>query len=203
MEKKYTFSFTSGNLFITLGPMVATLRLKLQNWDEVKNAIIADNLVQARTQSSLKRTTSELIPRIQTLTDPQLELLAEGTSKDQKQILWLAACKQYLFVQEFAQQIIRGKFLRYGQRIEYRDYDIFFNNIAEWDDHLDNLSELTKQKIRQVIFQMITDAELISTDGVLLPTLLSSSVAAVITADNPANLTIYNLTDQEISRHSK
>ncbi len=201
MGKKYTFSFTAGNLFMGTAPSIATLYLSTRDWDQVRSQMLEQNLLQARAHASLLRLTNELLARLKVLTPCELELLSSGSIKEQRQVLWLAAAKQYLFVREFATEVLRDKYLRYSRQLNHQDFDIFFNNKAEWEEHLNSLTILTKEKIRQVLFQMMVDAELVSPDWEILPTLLSPEVANCLKEDDPSFFQVFNLFDRDIDRY--
>ena len=39
--------------------------------------------------------------------------MVEGSSQEQKAVLWLAVCRHYRFIHEFATEVLREKFLTY------------------------------------------------------------------------------------------
>lgn len=194
----YKISFTTGGLLYREAVMAADLYFHLMDWHQVKSQIHEDNLLKARTHSSLVRTTRELVQRLQILTDGQLHILVEGTRQEQNQILWFAVCKQYRFIREFAVEVVREKFFRLDLELTYSDFDSFFNSKAQWNDDLDQTTETTRKKLRQVLFRMLTEAEIISTSNMILPLILSSRVAREISKDDPAYLLIFPLSDAEI-----
>jgi hypothetical protein len=165
------------------------------DWVDVQKIILETNSLQARTTSSLKRTTREVIQRLQTLTEDQLSVLTEGNRKDQTDILWLAVCKHYEIIREFAIKVIREKYLRLDRQLSFLDWDTFFNSKAEWDDQLENLTDSTKDKLRQVLFRMLHEAEIISTSNAILPAIISPRVTRVIKQENTENLLIFPISN--------
>ncbi|RLB70496.1 MAG: DUF1819 domain-containing protein, partial [Deltaproteobacteria bacterium] len=99
-------SFTTGGLFYQESVSLTNLYLKIKNWPEVKETALANNLLQARTQSTAKRVLQEITSRLALLTDSQLKLLATGTRLEQNYLLWLAVCKRYAFIREFALEVL-------------------------------------------------------------------------------------------------
>jgi hypothetical protein len=183
-EPNYKISFTTGSLFYREARKTVELFFELNDWSLVKSTILSQNLLKTRTQSSLIRTTRELIQRLKVLTLDQLSILADGTKQEQNQILWLAVCKQYRFVREFAIEVIREKFLRLDLEVSYKDFDIFFNTKAEWNKGLDNTQDSTRKKLRQVLFLIMREAEIISSTNLILPMILSPRIAKSIHTDN-------------------
>ena len=66
MDEKpaYKLGFTAGGLFLREGPSLARLWLEVGGVDAVRKRILADNLLQVRTQSSLKRLCREVLGRL-------------------------------------------------------------------------------------------------------------------------------------------
>jgi hypothetical protein len=60
------------------------------------------------------RIAHDLLPRLKSLADNQFQILLDGTRQEQQQILWMAVCKRYQIIVEFADQVIREKYLRQG-----------------------------------------------------------------------------------------
>ena len=98
----YKLSFTSASLFIADSVKIASIYLETNNWEAVKSQIEVHNILQYETMSSGVRISRELRQRLQMLTDEQLELLVDGSQTEQKQLLWLAVCKCYAIILEFA-----------------------------------------------------------------------------------------------------
>ena len=188
---KYIMSFSTGGLFYRESVKLASLYLERKDWKKLRSKVLESNLLQARTSKSAERVYREASARLQTLTDEQMAILADGTRDEQNQILWLAICKRFRFIREFAIEVLREKFLRLELEITYEDYQVFFNAKAEWHDDLENLSETTRKKIRQVLFKMMREAELITKDNVIIPATLSPRVASAIADDPRASMAIY------------
>lgn len=195
VEAKYSMSFTAGGLLSHESVEVAKLYLNLANWLTVREKVLEDNILQARTQNTAKRIFREISSRLDLLTKEELEILAEGSYQEQIQILWLAICKRYKFIYDFAIEVIREKFLSLGMEVSFGDYDVFFNSKAEWHDELENLTEKTKNKARQVVFKILREAELLSKNNIIMPSILAHRVFESICNDDPLNLSIFPITD--------
>ena len=68
---QYKLSFTGAGLSISGSIKIAEVYLQIKDWDAVKEKVKTENLLQARTQSSMQRTFQELAPRLQQLTAEQ------------------------------------------------------------------------------------------------------------------------------------
>lgn len=194
----YRISFTTGGLFYREAVKAAGLYQDLQDWALVKEKILSTNLLQSRTQSSLKRVTNELVLRLQGLTDQQLTIVVNGSRQEQNQILWLAVCKQYPFVREFAGEVVREKYLHLDFNLSYLDFDAFYNAKAEWNESLEQIKTTTRKKLRQVLFLMLTEAELISPANFIQPVIFSTQVGNAISQDDPAFFSVFPVSDLDI-----
>lgn len=203
VSSNYAMSFTAGGLFYPEAIKAAELYQTAPEWDAVKVQLLTQNLLQLRTQSSLRRIVHELILRLQSLTPSEVTVLVDGTRPEQTQVLWLAACKQYPFVRAFAMEVIREKYLHLDFEMSYLDFDVFYNAQAEWVEALEKLTDSTRKKIRQVLFLMLTEAEIISPANFIQPALLSARMGQVILEDDPAYFSVFPISDADIRKLTK
>ncbi len=192
---KYNMSFSTGGLFYNESLRALEVYLTVKDWPQARDRILSENLFQSRTQSSAARTTREICCRLAKLTENQLQLLASGSTQEQLYLLWVAGCKHYPFIKEFAVNVLREKFLRLDLLLTLQDYDVFFEDKAEWHDEIERLTASTRGKLRQVLFKMMREAEILTKDNMILPGLLTSELAAVLAADNPVWLTVLPVSD--------
>jgi len=177
---KYSMSFTTGGLFCQESEKVALLYLDEMNWDAVREKTLKQGLLQTRTQSSATRIYREISARLKTLTDDALESVARASSQERANILWLAVCCRYRFIQEFAVEVIRERFMTLRYDVSYQDFDAFFNAKADWHEDLDAITPMTRNKLRQNLFRMLRDAELISASNSIQPAVLSPHVEELV-----------------------
>jgi hypothetical protein len=191
-------SFTTGGLFYGESMKVAELYLDVRDWKKVKKLVLADNLLQTRTLGSTVRIYREISSRISLLTEDQLKFFTEATRPEQNYLLWLAVCKRYSFIKEFAVEVLRERFLCLEMTLSHDDYDSFYHEKAQLHEELDNLSPSTRKKNRSVLFRILLEAELLSPEKLIIPALLTRELAAVIAADNPSFFACYPISDRDI-----
>lgn len=179
-SKKYKMSFSTGGLFLTESVEFAANYLELQDWDKVREHAIAENIIQSQAERSIARRTREILQRLQMLSSVELELLVEGSRHEQCNVLWIAICRTYDFIAEFALEVLRERYLSMQLKLTHDEFDFFFNQKAEWNDDLDKLSDTTRAKLRQVLFKILREAELLSDSGRILGAMLSSRVKECI-----------------------
>lgn len=197
-DKKYSMSFTTAPLLYNESLMIAALFAEVQDWSMVRETVLAENRLQMRTVNSSKRIFQEISSRLKQLTPAQMETLLESEPRDQNHLLWLAFCKRYRFVYDFAATVMREKYVRLDLKLTYEDYDIFFNHKAEWHPEVERVAEATRKKLRQFLFRIMREAELLNQQGQIVPVLLSPRVADVIVQDDPTHLTIFPISEMDI-----
>jgi hypothetical protein len=97
---KYSMSFTTGSLFYLESVKLAELFIALEDWNAVRNKVLSENLLQARTQNTSKRVCREIISRLKTLTPLEIDLLINGSPQEQTYLLWIAVCRRYKFINQ-------------------------------------------------------------------------------------------------------
>ena len=172
MGSKYAASFTTGGLFHRESLLLVEQFLRLENWQRVCAKVSDENLLQLRAGSSSKRVYREIESRLKTLTLAEMSFLLSGSHHDQAYLLWVAVCRHYQLVGDFAIEVLRERFTAHNTTLGYDDFDAFFNRKAEWHPELDQLAESTRKKLRQVLFRMLREANLLSGKGEISAALL-------------------------------
>jgi hypothetical protein len=200
-QEDYRLSFTTGGgLLLQESVQVATLYRDTGDWDAAIHRARQDNLTQARTARSGQRILSEVTARLMMLTNAELELFLKAPRSEQLQLLWLALCKRYQILREFAEEVVRNHFLELELTITRVDFDRFLDRKSVWYTEIDQISETTKVKLSQVALQILREAEIISPESIIQPALLSSDLIEVVVADSPALLRIFPVSEADVRR---
>jgi hypothetical protein len=201
-DTAYMMSFTAGALLYRESMAVCGLYAELGDWAAARSAALVDNALQIRTTSAAKRLAREVAQRLETLTPAQLQLLSDSERREQTALLWLAICKRYRFIHDFAADVVREKFVRLDLHLSYDDFDLFFNRQAEWHAGVDRIEPSTRTKLRSNLFAMLREADILSAGDLIQPALLSPAVIQVIGADDPAHLAIFPISDAQLREGS-
>ena len=183
-SRPYNFSFTTGGLLIAESIVVAEVYERCGDWSEAARLISGDNLLQARTKSTARKKLGEIRHRLQMLTPEQLNLLVSGGRTEQLAMLWLAVCKRYSFLHDFAQQVVRELYLSMRTHVTDLHCEDFLDSQTAWHEEIEHLTTTTRRKVCTVALRMLREAEITTNGGLIEPALLSHDVADVITADN-------------------
>jgi hypothetical protein len=197
----YKLSFTAASLRPELARIVAEYYLELGNWDLAKDRTLSTNALQCRSVSSAIRLERELRQRLETLTIDQITLLTQATAEDRAAIAWLAACKHIRFAFEFAAEVLRDKLAAHDPVLRHSDYEAYAETKGLSHPEFVRLTTSSKNKIRQVLLRMLTEAGLLvkgTSLGTIQRPALSPAVLHVINADNPSWLAGFLVPDIEI-----
>ena len=188
----YKMSFSTGGLFITESLTVAALHRRDEPWDRTLTRAMAESATQLPKAASNRRSLREIVNRLQMLSEAELTYLVEEADRgDQQALLWVAVCRAYRLVREFATEIVQDRYLGYQMDVTHETFDNFFEAKLEWHDELSDLSASTRSKVRQVLFRMMREAGILSRDNQILPAFLSSRVRMLIEQNAPQDLDVF------------
>ncbi len=171
-------AFTTGGLFHRESVALAMLFLELNDWNTVREKVLSENLLQSRTLSTSQRVFREIISRLKTLERSELDLLISGSPQEQKYLLWLAVCRHYRFIADFAEEVIRERYIGLKHDLDYEEFDFFFNKKSEWHPELEEIQPTTRNKLRQVLFKILREAELLTVRNTINASMLSQRLLA-------------------------
>ncbi|MBE0574415.1 MAG: DUF1819 family protein [Desulfuromonadales bacterium] len=198
----YIMSFSTGGLFHRESVKLVELYLNLYDWESVRDKVIEENLLQTRTQNTLKRVCREIGSRLKTLSQGELEFLVEGSHQEQAYILWLAVCRRYKFVADFAIEVLRERFITLKTDLSYEDFDAFFNRKSEWHMELDEITPATRSKLRQVLFKILREVDLLSTNNMINAAMLSPRLLDLIHQGSRSDVLFFPVFESELKRTS-
>lgn len=184
---RYALSFTSGALMAREAAIATPLYLELRDWQVVRDRLAAENLLQARTVSSRFRRVREVAQRLAVLTDSELELLQDAGPSERGHMMWVAACRRYAFIGDFAEEVVRERFLLLTPALGHEDFDSFVRGKALWHPELAELKDSTMQKLRATLFRMLVEAGLLM-DGEIVQAILTERVQNVLNAQIPSSV---------------
>ncbi len=197
-NKKYILSFTTGGLFRNESLSLTERYLNLSDWNAVHETVIAENLLQARTISTLKRVTREVISRLKTLNINELRFLIESNYQEQSYLLWLAICRRYSFIADFAVEVLHEHYISLKTDLNHEDYNSFFNKKSEWHTELDKIQPSTRNKLRQVLYKMLRESDLLTANNTINATILSPELFNLISNNNDQEILYFPIFEHDL-----
>ena len=188
---RYALSFTTGALLAREAALLAPLYVEHRNWAKVRKLALEGNVLQVRTHSTGIRLVRETVQRLSALTDNEVRLVTETTSSERSYLMWAAACRRYELIGEFAEEVLRERFLLLTPMLDHKDFDSFVRGKALWHEELVEIKDSTFQKLRSNVFKMLQEAGLLSDIGRIIPALLSDQLTAVLDGHVPSDLRFF------------
>jgi hypothetical protein len=191
-RQDYKMSFSTGGLFLNESLEVARLHVEGEPWENTILRAMDEGATSLPKSASNRRSLREISNRLLTLTaEERSYFLEEADRSDQQALLWIATCRAYRFVREFAVEVVRERYLSYQLELPLESFDILLAAKAEWDEGLAGLSRSTRLKLRQIMFRMMREAGIISKDSRIQTAILSTYLKNMIEEHNPGELAVF------------
>lgn len=188
---RYKLSFTSGGLLVREAEILAILYLQNRDWQAVRVTALQQNVLQARAETSNKRVLREILPRLAKLNDIELEFLVEASSTERRQLMWVAACRRYELLGDFAEEVVRERFLLMTPRLTADDFDRFIAGKTLWHPELEELKDSTRIKLRRNALLMLQQAEMLSDHGEIMPVMLSERIVDLLYSGEQSDMRFF------------
>lgn len=195
VARNYSISFTTCSIRKTETLKLVALYNEYQDWKEIRRICLQDNVLQQRTERSAKRLYRELVSRLKCLNIEELDLLHSGLEREQDLLLWLATCRRYDFIYDFAVEVLRELVLNLSMIIQPHHFDSFWITKSIQDENLENVADSTKKKARQVLFKMLQEVNLVNTEFKIQLVDYSLVFLETISATNTDDLRIYPISN--------
>jgi hypothetical protein len=174
--------------------VIAGVHLELEgDWALTRATVLERNALQARSAKSSKVLETELRQRLQCLTAPQLQLLAQGTSDERSAMAWLAVLKRIQIAADLTRQVLVSKLSSQDPLLRRSDMVAFYEDCERDHPELAALAPSSQQKVRSALLQMLRDAGLLGgkagqggTLGTVQRPLLSPQAQELVSSDDPA-----------------
>lgn len=191
MPSTYSLSMSGSSIRRPETLETARMYLGLGDWIEVRRRVVEGNLYQLNAESSRKRVAGELIKRLRTLTDDEIRFLVDSHLDDQSAMLWVSVCRTYQFVSGLSATVLRDRYESGIPTYTEGAYEAFFEREAETHPELSKLTEAGKKKMRNQVFRMLVECDLVSEDGAITPIHPSPSFVRAIDAAHQDDLDLF------------
>ena len=198
----YNLTFTAGALLMNETCAVAEVFLETGcDWEMTRERVFKENLMEKEKVSTNKRFFSLVRQRIEVLNESEIELLVYGNNSIKRLILLLSICKAHALIFDFIFVNVRECFFNMNEKVTHANFNEFFNEKKYIHPELESITDLTANKIRQVVFKILEQSELIESieTGMLRRPYLPEKVEEVIVKDDPKWLGIFLYSNNEIN----
>ena len=185
-------SLISGGLFLNECVVLAASYLNAKDWEATISKLQADGLTSMPKEKSKRRVLREIINRLETLSDDELQFLVEVADRQEQELLiWLSICREYRLIREFTLEVVRDRYQAYQFDLDPSSFDFFLEQKAEWDELLASTSDTTRVRQRQIVFKTMREVGIISNDNRIQTIYLSLPLRLLIEAKAPNDLAVF------------
>jgi hypothetical protein len=193
---KYDFSFTASSLRLSKLRLVAEHQINGEVTDYI-------NDLGGGKSSTGKRMLAEFNKRLNFLSETEKNLLIKADLTTQKQLAFLSVCKTHAFIRDFVVDVLREKVLVFDYEITEGEYITFFRRKSDVHPEMDDLTDITQNKVRQVTFKILEQAGMIDNIKTknIQPQLLDSQLIKAIISDDSQWLKVFLMSDLDIENY--
>jgi Putative inner membrane protein (DUF1819) len=173
----YSFSLTKGALFFQEACLV------FQHYDaaaifDTKSKMTFDFLPQ-NSETSRRSIGQEIVKRVRSSEWPEIWThYNDIQEKDQRLLLFYAICCHYAFIQDFMIEVYHKKWLNMDVDISKEDIAYFLDLKAAYHPEISDVQDYTKQKIVQVTYRCLQEANLVL-DGKMIDPIFSDHLISL------------------------
>jgi hypothetical protein len=171
--------------------IVARLICEGKSRDEIIEEIAADNLFQYPTERMIKTIARACFRRIDALDSEELvRLLADASAEVAKQINLYAIMCENSIVYDFMTDVIGTKYRTQEYEFTQKDVNLFFMELAEKVPAVNEWSEATIKKLKQVLVRFLVECEYLESprSQTLLPVYLFPELENVLRAEGNSDV---------------
>jgi len=134
--------------------------LMLENPDDRTwhQKLFVDNILQKRSQPTIKRMVTLIRKRLSTLNPEAWQIIATGSNEAARHMLLVAAIKHSQLLGDFLIKVIKGNLAVFQNNVTDRDWQKFLEECAAIEPQIKQWSTSTISKLRQVIFRILAEA---------------------------------------------
>jgi len=192
LSQKYRMSFSVGGLMLNESLVIAQSYRTGEPWAAARERLLHEGASSLPKLASQTRALREVYDRIGNLTEAErLWMVEDADRAGQQAMMWLAICRTYRFVREFAVEVISERFSGWRLELGHEAFERFLAGKAEFDQGLADLSPSTCAKLRQVLFRILREAGLLSSSGEIQPVLLPLRMKILLEENNPEDLRVF------------
>ena len=198
----YNMSFTAGAAMLNETYAIAEVLLECDgDWERTRERAFKENLMQKDKMSSNQRYFALMKQRLEALNYEELKLFVDSTVAVRRLLVLLAICKAHPFIYDFISENVRDCFYNQYEKVSHANFNEFYNEKKYEHPELEQVTEQTIAKMRQVIFRILEQTEIIedAESGILRRPCRSEKLESLIVKDDPKWLAIFLYSNNEIS----
>ncbi len=192
IEEKYSSGLMAQAFWFVEIKKVINLICEGKSDEEIKRICIEENLFGAPKEYRAKRIYGYIWNRVKKLDKQLIEMFCSADLETQKLINLIAIIRSDRLFFEFLYEVYREKNILGVPALEDADAHIFFKNKETQDETIAAWKDATKNRLRSVYFNYMTDANLLATADrkrTITPPILDASLEHYLDACGDSAIT--------------
>jgi hypothetical protein len=157
-EIRYKADITVGALKLPESRLIADLLLCDADAEGWKDAIIKNNILQARNPTTARRLANLIRARLETMGPDLWKLVRDGNGTVATHAIFAAAVKHSPLLGDFLQIVVGEQYRLFSPALSHRLFDEFVEGCRERDAQMGKWNEATRDRLRSSVFQMLAQA---------------------------------------------
>ena len=188
----YNAEISAGAIMLVETKRLAKLLLEQPTQEEWNHALVEENILQKKTPSTAKRQAALIKKRLDTLTPVGLELITDGDNEVTSQMIFASCILHSELLKDYLQHEYAGHLRRLDTHLNSNSWDAFWVECAKRDPSILAWSDLTKNKLFQVILRILAQVKYIESNKSkrITPPILHPQVVRYLKQNNPETLKV-------------
>jgi hypothetical protein len=157
-EMRYKADLTAGALKVAESRIIAGLLLRKVDDEGWKDAIVNQNVLQARSPATASRLTKLVKGRLMTMGPDLWRLVRDGKGSVATHAVLAAAVKHSPLLGDFLDLVVREQYRLFAERLTNKLWDDYLDGCQERDPDMPQWNESTRKRLRSSVFQSLAQA---------------------------------------------
>lgn len=182
----YSAEIVAGSLLMNETRKLAEVLLRDQSKAAWLDAVVGENILQKKTQSTAKRMAGLIRHRLETGDDEVWKLIANGDFELSLQATLVLVIRRSRLLADFMSEVLGLKMRRLDFKLVQKDWDDFLQECEFRDPVVAGWSELTKAKLFEVIVRILAEGRYLnsSKEKMIQGVMIRPEIRAYLEATN-------------------
>ena len=157
-EVRYRAEITAGALKLPESRLIADLLLRHVDAEGWKDAIVTNNVLQARNPATARRLTTLIRRRLETMGPNLWELVRDGNGTVATHAIFAASVKHSPLLGDFLEIVVAEQYRLFNPTLTHALFTNYLEGCRERDPEMPQWNETTVRRLRSSMFQMLAQA---------------------------------------------
>lgn len=155
---RYCADITAGSLKVPESRIIADLLLRDLNAPDWQQAIVEQNVLQARTWETATRLARLIRARLKTMDADLWLLVRDGTGTVATHAVLAASIKHSPLLGDFLDQVVRDHYRIFSRTLSHKCWEDYLDNCRGRDPEMPIWNNSTRKRLRSTVFQVLAQA---------------------------------------------